>query len=357
MKIMLDAGHAGKTNKGAVSGYYESEVVWKLHLLLKVALESYGFEVGATRQTLNKDLTPVEERGKLAKGYDLFLSLHTNASGDTSIDRPVMICFQDLDWTNIDDVSKAIGHKLGAAIQAVMGTQKYQIYQRKSIGDRDKNGIEDDEYYGVLYGSRLVGVPGVIVEHTFHTNPRAAAWLLDDKNLAALAEAEAKALAEYYGLEKPKAKEYAVKVTAAALNVRSGAGTSNPVVTTVVKGDVLTITDKKQVGAITWGKCSKGWLGLTGYTEKVTTPIPAPEVVLPEPEKPSKLIPQTPPAVQPTPPEPQKPIKPVLKSATEIANEVIRGLWGSGQVRVNRLAAAGYNAKTIQSTVNILLKK
>jgi peptidoglycan hydrolase-like protein with peptidoglycan-binding domain len=52
----------------------------------------------------------------------------------------------------------------------------------------------------MLYGAHQAGTPGVIVEHSFHTNPDAAAWLLDDDNLRRLAEAEADALAEYYGM-------------------------------------------------------------------------------------------------------------------------------------------------------------
>lgn len=44
-----------------------------------------------------------------------------------------------------------------------------------------------------------------------------------------------------------------------------------------------------------------------------------------------------------------------LKSTDEIAREVIKGLWGNGQDRVNRLKAAGYNPTTIQNRVNQLL--
>ena len=44
------------------------------------------------------------------------------------------------------------------------------------------------------------------------------------------------------------------------------------------------------------------------------------------------------------------------KSNEEIAREVIAGKWGNGQVRKNKLTAAGYDYKTIQSIVNRLLK-
>jgi hypothetical protein len=45
------------------------------------------------------------------------------------------------------------------------------------------------------------------------------------------------------------------------------------------------------------------------------------------------------------------------KSNTEIAKEVIKGLWGNGTARKKALKAAGYNPTTIQKRVNELLKK
>ena len=48
--------------------------------------------------------------------------------------------------------------------------------------------------------------------------------------------------------------------------------------------------------------------------------------------------------------------KPVKKSVDEIAREVIRGEWGNGTDRKNRLTAAGYDYDAIQKRVNELLK-
>lgn len=49
--------------------------------------------------------------------------------------------------------------------------------------------------------------------------------------------------------------------------------------------------------------------------------------------------------------------KPVVKTNEEIANEVIRGLWGNGLERKKRLTNAGYDYKVIQSIVNAKMKK
>jgi len=44
------------------------------------------------------------------------------------------------------------------------------------------------------------------------------------------------------------------------------------------------------------------------------------------------------------------------KSIEEVAKEVIRGNWGNGQERKDKLTAAGYNYAEVQAKVNELLK-
>ena len=203
IRICIDAGHFGKNNYSPVyPSYYESVMSWKLHLLLKKELEAYGFEVITTREDRDIDLE-YEMRGEKAEGCDLFLSLHSNACEVEREDKAVIIPFQDLPWTDIDDKSREIAEMLGPCIRDVMGLSSYQIYPRKDDedNDRDGNGVLDDEYYTVLYAARKVGTPGVIVEHGFHTNTRCAKWLSDDGNLEKLAKAEAAAIAEYFSVK------------------------------------------------------------------------------------------------------------------------------------------------------------
>lgn len=52
---------------------------------------------------------------------------------------------------------------------------------------------------------------------------------------------------------------------------------------------------------------------------------------------------------------PDSPSKPSLKPLGTIAQEVINGLWGSGNDRKNRLSAAGYDYNTVQAEVNRIL--
>lgn len=211
VKIMLDAGHYGKCNRSpAIPAYYESDFTFKFTNMLMVALKGYGFVVGTTRPEQAKDLA-LQSRGKAAAGYDLFISIHSNAVGsgvNNSVDYPVAITMVDDDRVDIDEVSKQVGEILAQVVAVTMDTnQAARTYTKQSSNDRDGNGIYDDEYYGVLHGAKLVGVPGIILEHSFHTNTRATEWLLNDSNLLRMAEAEAAALANYCGMKKQESQE------------------------------------------------------------------------------------------------------------------------------------------------------
>lgn len=205
VKICLDAGHYGKYNRSpVVPAYYESNMVWKLHLLLKKELERFGIEVITTRSSQAKDLDVVS-RGAAARGCDLFISLHSNATGDPNVDRAVAIALLNDSRTQIDEKSQYIGAGLASVVAGVMATNDApKVTTRRAGSDRDGDGQLNDNYYGVLHGCRSVGVPGIILEHSFHTNTRATEWLLQDANLAKLAAAEAGYLAQYFGLTKDK---------------------------------------------------------------------------------------------------------------------------------------------------------
>jgi hypothetical protein len=57
----------------------------------------------------------------------------------------------------------------------------------------------------------------------------------------------------------------------------------------------------------------------------------------------------------PAPAPAPAPVQPSAPSAESIAREVIAGKWGNGPTRVQRLTQAGYDAKAVQSMVNQIL--
>lgn len=190
-KICLDAGHVGsKYNQSpVVKTYYESAMVWALHLKLKAQLEARGFQVVTTRASIDTDLG-VYERGTASKGCDVFISLHSNACGTESVDYPVVYRAYD-NKNNVDTLALKLAKKVGE----LMGTtQAGRTATRKNSSG--------GEYYGVLRGARAVGTPYyMLIEHSFHTNTKATKWLSKDVNLDKLAVAEADILAEFFGME------------------------------------------------------------------------------------------------------------------------------------------------------------
>lgn len=195
IKICLDAGHVGsKYNQSpVVKTYYESAMVWKLHLKLKAELETRGFEVITTRADIDTDLG-VYERGAASKGCNVFISLHSNACSTESVDYPVVYRAYD-NLNDVDVLALQIAKKIGE----LMGTnQAGRTATRKNSAG--------GEYYGVLRGARAVGTPFyMLIEHSFHTNTAATKWLSVDANLDKLAVAEAELLADYFGVnDTPK---------------------------------------------------------------------------------------------------------------------------------------------------------
>lgn len=200
--ICLDAGHAGKQNRcPAIPEYYESDMAWKLTMLQKKYLEEKGASVILTRPDQNTD-KPVYTRGASARGCHLFISNHSNAVGsgmNENIDYVAVYHLTDDAGAVCDDISRDIASLIAPAIDDVMGTkQGFRILTRKSGKDHNGDGLLNDNYYGVLNGARMVDVPGLILEHGFHTNSENVYWLLKDANLDRLARSEADAIAKYF---------------------------------------------------------------------------------------------------------------------------------------------------------------
>lgn len=195
IKICLDAGHFGKYNQSpVVPEYYESDMNWKLHLLLKEELEKYkGVEVIATRADKDKDMS-LEARGEFSKGCNLFISIHSNGALRESADYPVV-------YYPVSGACADLAKALSKFVEETMGT----VEAGEAVSRKSENG--DWDYYSVIYGAVSVGVPGLIIEHSFHTNERSAKWLLDDNNLKKLAVGEAEVIAKHFGLAKATEEE------------------------------------------------------------------------------------------------------------------------------------------------------
>ena len=164
--------------------------MFDLQRYLKEALEARGFTVVCTRQEVT-DNPSLYERGSMAAGCAVLLSLHSNAVGNEQNDAVDYVRV----YYPVSRKEEALAQLLSETIAQTMGTrQAAQILTRW-------NSAHNADYYGVIRHAAAVGGVGMILEHSFHTNARTTAWLLSDENLKQLAQREAAALAEYYRME------------------------------------------------------------------------------------------------------------------------------------------------------------
>lgn len=183
VKVLIDPGHApGNTNKGP-TGYFEYVGVWKISTYLKEILQANGVVVDFTRTW---EVDPgLYARGQKAKGYDLFISEHTNASNGTV--RGVEVYY---DYSKAEDKIQA--EKLSLKVAAVMGNTnrgaRTRIYTLN-------NNIYN--YYGVIRGAAATDCNHIfLIESGFHDNEQDEAFLKVDENLQKIAQAQAEVILE-----------------------------------------------------------------------------------------------------------------------------------------------------------------
>jgi uncharacterized protein YgiM (DUF1202 family) len=102
--------------------------------------------------------------------------------------------------------------------------------------------------------------------------------------------------------EKPEQTGVKGTVVASDLRIRGGAGTNYEILGWLQIGDRVTITERKTVGGMEWGKTEQGWISLT-YV-KMDAPAQEPGQTPPETLPPEPTEPET----QPGEPEPSNPV-------------------------------------------------
>lgn len=195
IKIMLDPGHgAGKShNRGfkTVKGFEEYSNEGDANFIfcskhLKPALERVGFIVGMTRNKITEN--PIlAERGKIAKGYDILLSSHTNAGGGSGV--------EIFDSTNPKESIPQLTDLICATTSKTLGIPNRGTKYRKAT-----NG---SNYYGVLRNG--LAKHNFIVEWCFHDNQKDVDSYV--ANMELLANRVAEAMAKYYNIKDEVPKE------------------------------------------------------------------------------------------------------------------------------------------------------
>ena len=245
VKICIDPGHfAGKNEvTGSDSyGYAEGDFTLEVAKELKNLLEKkYGIAVCMTRDSgsislggyrdASLDSGHISLRGAYAaeQECDLYLAIHTNANEDNAngadtfgqsiaIDKPILIV-NDLVVSsdtllavcnavgqNLAEVSYQLGissHKDFTAVAAdrvMEWTTAYNDSTEKQGTVVCRHGSHG-QYYGTLRGAQEAGIPGVIIEHGYHTVPQMRDAAMNGELKEKWAEADAEGIVSGFGFQ------------------------------------------------------------------------------------------------------------------------------------------------------------
>lgn len=216
-RIIVDAGHGGK-DPGAIgpSGLYEKNVVLDIVMRLKSILERYGFDVVMTRDT--DEFLSLQERTELAslKNGDLFISIHANAHGSSSVSGLEVYTAKDLDFTERAEQQRKINESTmyqqlkmernSADLREIVSDLMYVNKEFESnrlagivaaetseaIGTRNL-GVKESRFFVV----RNTLVPAILVEVGFLTNPKEERNLNTGLYRQRIASAMAKGILKY----------------------------------------------------------------------------------------------------------------------------------------------------------------
>ena len=240
--VCIDPGHylgSSELERTELYGYGEGLFMLRLGLALRDTLRAeYGVDAVLTRETdeitiggySNGELDNqhLSLRGEFARGQDLFVSLHTNANQDDANGYPTCnqpaeitktLLFVNLPGAASEETllqANEIGTRV-SAVNAALGIAPSDRFDRVRPGrlhdwSDDFNdalntpgtvcqrlGEKQQDYYGVLRGAAAVGVPGLIIEHAFHTVAAMRRAAMQGDLAAQWAEADAAGIAAGYG--------------------------------------------------------------------------------------------------------------------------------------------------------------
>ena len=202
MVVALDPGHGGYDGGAQGFDLIEKNLNLRIAEFCKAELERYyGVTVYMTRTTDEYvGLTERVDRA-VAAGADVFVSLHVNSAVNPAGHGAEVIVPNDSSYYYQEThlVGTQLGEKILAQITALGISERY-VYSKDATNDYRYDDGSLGDYFTVIAEAREHGIPGIIVEHAFISNPSDASFLGNENNLKALGIADAEGIAKQYGL-------------------------------------------------------------------------------------------------------------------------------------------------------------
>ena len=212
--IALDPGHDNQSPGAQGQGLREEELTLKIAQACRDELETYpGVSVYMTRDDsgdcpyftdYDHDEAECLKRrvaDAVAAGASVLVSIHIN-SADTSKSHGAEVWFPNYS-AGITTVTQD-GENLAQSIQdrlVALGLYDRGIKENDTYIDSSGN---ERDYYSIIRNAKKNNVPGIIVEHAFISGKDDYKFLSSDTALHDLGIADAKGIADFFGLSKDK---------------------------------------------------------------------------------------------------------------------------------------------------------
>lgn len=183
--VCLDPGHGPDTVNGSPDGSYkEREFAWDMYTRIRPLLERHGVNVICTRTEDTKPSLTARCEVSNQAGADLFVSLHSNAEGVSGwgTTRGLLVYTSSGPMTAKRNVAATAivnrAHEAGVLLHG--------------------SGVAHQIEYTVL---AKTDAPAVLIEYGFHTNQEDIGLLKDSSYRDKLAEATAKGVCDFLGID------------------------------------------------------------------------------------------------------------------------------------------------------------
>lgn len=240
-KVYIAPGHGGADPGAIGNGFKEKDLNLTIGKYCAEYLKAQGVTVKMSR---TKDVDPgLNNRAREANawGADLVCEIHINAGGGDGA---------EVYYSIVGGKSKTMAQNIEAEIKKI---------GQNSRGIKTKKNAQGKDFLGII---RMTKAPAVLVECAFIDNKKDIAIIDTKAEQKKMGEAIAKGILKTLGVEEKEntAEEFKVKVTANALNVRSGPGTNYEINTVIRDKGIYTITETSG----SWGKLKSGtgWISL-----------------------------------------------------------------------------------------------
>lgn len=211
--VVLDPGHDKRHAGAAGNGYHEEDLTLKIAQYCKEELEQYrNVKVYMTRNdgscldtSSNGNCMRARCNYAAGVGADLLVSIHIDAGSASGSGAMAIVAKKGIYRDDLSNVTHEAGQRILAELEKIgLASRGLLVRMSDSPGEEYQypNGATAD-WYAITRNCIKLGIPGIIMEHGFISNPSdVERFLNSDEKLKKIGVADATGIAQYFGLKK-----------------------------------------------------------------------------------------------------------------------------------------------------------